>query len=65
MVEAQDANRDDKKKENCMANIEPVKIQESSSGVKSTNIDNAPSDRRVELEKSIISYNTFIERIRC
>ena len=63
MVEAQDANRDDKKKEKiALANIEPVKIQESSSGVKSTNIDNAPSDRRVELEKSIISATILLLR---
>jgi ATP-binding cassette subfamily C protein LapB len=63
MVEAQDATEDDVKKEKtALAKIEPAKIEGTSSDEKVLNIEDVQVDRKIELEKSLISATILILR---
>jgi ATP-binding cassette subfamily C protein LapB len=63
MVEAQDANGDNVKKEKtAFAKIEPVKIEEASQNEKVLDAEELQVDRKIELEKSLISATILLLR---
>jgi ABC-type bacteriocin/lantibiotic exporter with double-glycine peptidase domain len=63
MVEAQDASRDDAKKEKTeLAKIETVKIQSNSSDLKPSDNGDVSVDGRIELEKSLIGATILLLR---
>ena len=63
MVEAKDANSEGSQEDKtAMAKIEPVKIEASSSDVKSPNIEDLLLENKIELEKSLISATILLLR---
>ena len=63
MVEAQDANGDNVEKEKtALAKIEPVKIEDTSPDEKASDIEDVQVDRKIELEKSLISATILLLR---
>ena len=63
MVEAQNTNNDNQKKENsALAKIEPIKADTSSSDVKSLDISQASDDGKIDMEKSLISATVLLLR---
>ncbi len=63
MVEAQDASSDDKIKEKtALSKIEPVKIEENSPDLKSSDIEDVQIDDKIESEKSIILATILLLR---
>jgi ATP-binding cassette subfamily C protein LapB len=63
MVEAQDANGDNVEKEKTtLAKIEPVKIEDTSPDEKASDIEDVQVDRKIELEKSLISATILLLR---
>ena len=63
MVDAQDANEDNLKKEKtALAKIEPVKIEETSPDEKVLGIEDVQVNRKLELENSLISATSLLLR---
>ncbi len=63
MVEAEDAKSEGSQKEKiALAKIEPVKIEASSSDIKSPNIEDLSVKNKIELEKSLISATILLLR---
>jgi hypothetical protein len=63
MVEAQDASRGNaKKEETVLAKIEPDQIEDTSADPKSPLVKDVQVDRKIELEKSLISATILLLR---
>ncbi len=61
MIDAEDANKDDKKKNNtALSKIEPVKIQAESSDEQPSDIEDISVEDRIRLEKSLIGATIFL-----
>ena len=61
MIDAEDANKDDKKRNTtALSKIEPVKIQAESSDEKPSEIKDISVEERIRIEKSLISATMLL-----
>jgi ATP-binding cassette subfamily C protein LapB len=63
MADAQDASKDDAKKEKkALAQIEPIKTETNSSNVKSSDVEDVSIEDRIKVEKSLIESTMLLLR---